>query len=122
MPGVLISVEAGLGSMVPVPHVAADAASIADSAASRAGAVTAYVASYNAGTVTPIATATNTAGPPIPVGKAPVAIRITPDGKTVYVANYDSGTVTPIATATNTAGPPIRAGDGPWAIAVTPDG
>ena len=32
---------------------------------------TAYVANFGSGTVTPIATATNTAGPPIPVGSSP---------------------------------------------------
>ena len=74
---------------------------------------TAYVFSVTSDTVTPITTATNTAGPPIPVGAAPAAIAITPDGKTAYVANYDSGTVTPITTATNTAGPPIPVGERP---------
>ena len=72
--------------------------------------------------MTPIATATNTAGPPITVGSDPQAIAITPDGKTAYVANIGSDTVTPIATATNTAGPPITVGNSPDAIAITPDG
>ena len=70
--------------------------------------------------MTPIATATNTAGPPITVGSEPDAIAITPDGKTAYAANFGSGTVTPIATATNTAGPPITVGSEPIAIAITP--
>ena len=74
---------------------------------------TAYVVNGDSGTVTPIATATNTAGPPIPVGSDPGVIAITPDGKTAYVANRGSGTVTPIATATNTAGPPITVGSLP---------
>jgi YVTN family beta-propeller protein len=72
--------------------------------------------------VTPIATATNTAGPPIAVGNEPIRVAITPDGKTAYVTNIGSNTVTPIATATNTAGLPIRTGDEPGAIAITPDG
>jgi YVTN family beta-propeller protein len=72
--------------------------------------------------VTPITTATNTAGPPIAVGIDPEFIVITPDGKTVYVANGGSDTVTPITTATNTAGPPIAVGSLPDAIAITPDG
>ena len=76
----------------------------------------------SSGTVTPITTATNTAGPPIPVGNDPYAIAITPDGKTAYVANAGSGTVTPIATATNTAGAPIPVGKDPYVIAITPDG
>ncbi|HSZ31003.1 MAG TPA: putative Ig domain-containing protein [Pseudonocardiaceae bacterium] len=72
--------------------------------------------------MTPIATATNTPGPPIPVGSEPNEITITPDGKTVYVANAGSDTVTPIATATNTPGPPITTGNSPRAMATTPDG
>ena len=63
--------------------------------------------------MTPIQTAANTAGPPIPVGHNPRAIAVTPDGKTAYVSNGDDGTVTPIRTATNTAGAPIPAGSGP---------
>jgi DNA-binding beta-propeller fold protein YncE len=70
-----------------------------------------------AGTVTPISTATNTAGPAIKVGKYPFAIAIAPDGLTAYVANYGAGTVTPISTATNGAG---AVGHGPIAIAITP--
>jgi YVTN family beta-propeller protein len=69
--------------------------------------------------VTPIATATNTAGAPIPVGTTPIAIA--PDRSTAYVANQ-AGTVTRIITATNTAGPPITVGSLPYAIAITPDG
>jgi YVTN family beta-propeller protein len=74
------------------------------------------------GTVTPIATATNTPGAPIEVGSQPWAFAITPDGKTAYVINFASASVTPIATATNTPGPPIPVGQGPRAIAITPDG
>ena len=70
----------------------------------------------------PIATAANTAGPPIEIGNHPDGIAITPDGKTVYVANINSGTVTPIETATNTAGTPIEVGEGARAIVITADG
>ena len=80
----------------------------------------AYVANDGSGTVTPITTATNTAGKPVKVGLHPGQIVITPDGKTVYVDSY-RGTVVPIRTATNTAGQAIRAGQG-GALAVTPDG
>jgi YVTN family beta-propeller protein len=72
--------------------------------------------------VTPIATATNTAGTPIRTGRVPDDIAITPDGKTVHVANSGLGTVTPIRTATNTAGTPITTGSLPYALAITPDG
>ncbi len=40
--------------------------------------VTAYVVNSGSGTVTPISTATNTAGKAIKVGPGPVAIAITP--------------------------------------------
>jgi YVTN family beta-propeller protein len=81
--------------------------------------VTAYVANLGSGTVTPIRTATNTAGPAIPVGVGAGGIAITPNGKTAYVVKT-SGTVTPIRTATNTAGPPIPVGGLPESIAITP--
>jgi len=84
-------------------------------------APTLYVSNGRGGTVTPIATATNTPGTPIEVGEGAGAFVITPDGKTAYVVVWgEPGTVVPIATATNTPGPPIRVGDGPYAIAVTP--
>ncbi len=43
------------------------------------------VVNAQSNTVTPIATATNTAGPPITVGTGPTAIAITPNGATAYV-------------------------------------
>jgi DNA-binding beta-propeller fold protein YncE len=73
--------------------------------------------------VTPIATGTNTPGPPITVGGGPAAIAVTPDSKTVYVVNYGSGktagTVTPITIATNQAGRPVHVGQGVVTIAIT---
>jgi len=75
---VLISLGAGLASVPPVPHAVADAASLAGSPAASLGGparpITAYVANIISGTVTPIATATNTAGPPITTGTQPIAI------------------------------------------------
>jgi YVTN family beta-propeller protein len=46
------------------------------------GTATVYVANAGSGTVTPIAIADNRAGPAIKVGDNPLAIAITPDGKT----------------------------------------
>lgn len=83
---------------------------------------TAFVVSSQAGTVTPVAVATHTAGKPIRVGRDPDAIALTPDERTALVANSGSGTVTPIDTATRTARPAIAVGQDPRAIAVTPDG
>ena len=74
------------------------------------------------GVVTPVNIATGTAGTPITVGPMPMAIAITPDGKTAYVANEGSNTVTPITVATGTAGTPITVGSTPDAIAITPNG
>ncbi len=72
----------------------------------------------------PIHVGTNTAGPAIPVGLAPVGVAFTPDGTTAYVANTGSGTVTPIDVATNRPGAPIRLplGTGPFYVTFTPDG
>jgi hypothetical protein len=79
---------------------------------------TASAASGNGYAVTPISTATNTAGKPIRIG-SDVTIVITPDGKTVYAATW--GKVIPISTATNTPGKPIHIVFGlPQAIAITP--
>ena len=89
---------------------------------------TVYVSNGRGGTVTPIATATNTPGLPIPVGRGPGLIVITPDGRTAYVTSNESAVV-PIDTATGTPGAPIRVGvdrpglhDQPDGIAITPDG
>lgn len=68
---------------------------------------TAYVTSDD-DLVMPIATATNTPGKPIEVGRHPDGIAITPDGKTVYVAN--------------TFGTADQGRQRPVAVAITPDG
>src|SRR6516165_7271315 len=75
-----------------------------------------YVANTSSrpGTVTPISTATNTAGKPIRAGGTPSAMVVTPDGRTIYVGNYSPGTVTPISAVTNTVGRPIKIGSIPY--------
>src|SRR5450755_953623 len=97
-------------------------AGAAASPACRTHPVIAYVVNPASGTVTPIRTATNTALTAIKVGIAPLAIAITPNGKTAYVASALLNAVTPISTATDTAGKPIGVGDYPWDIAITPNG
>jgi YVTN family beta-propeller protein len=95
------------------------------SPASAASGWIAYVANENDGSVTPIDTATNTAGSAITVGSGtsfPFGIAITPDGKTAYVADDGSSSVTPITTATSTAGTAIPVGLDPQKVAVSPDG
>jgi DNA-binding beta-propeller fold protein YncE len=79
--------------------------------------------------VIPVATATNTPGKPIKIGGTPVAIAITPDGKTAYIATAayiarscagcPVGTLIPVSTATNTPGKPIKIGRVPEAIVIT---
>jgi YVTN family beta-propeller protein/autotransporter-associated beta strand protein len=88
-----------------------------------------YVTNTSNGTVTPLDTATNTAGTPIQVGPNPFGIAITPNGKTVYVATVETigfpgaeGFVTPINTATNTAGAQIPVGPNPRGLAMSSDG
>ncbi len=89
IPAVLVSLAAGLGSLV----AGADAARIAGSPAGPATPVTAYVANIASETVTPIATATGTAGPPINVGRDPDAIAITP-GTVTQAPVFTSGSGT----------------------------
>ena len=107
-------------ALVSVAGARSSAAASALGEGHRCASHIAYVANTGSGTVTPISTRTNTAEPAIPVGQNPVAIAMTPDGRTAYVANASSNTVTPISTRTNTAGPAIPVGDGPDGIAITP--
>jgi DNA-binding beta-propeller fold protein YncE len=71
-----------------------------------------------AGEVTPIATATNTPGTPVKVGCIPLAVAITPDGRTMYVSS-EAGTVTPVATATDQTAKPVMI-ESPQEIVIAP--
>ena len=125
-----------LGSVVPV-DLATNAASapikipqpsfssLETTAAATPNGRTVYELAMTGGvgaTVTPIDTATNTAGPTIALnGLEDTGIAVAPDGTTAYVST-DSGVV-PISTATNTAGKLINTGrSGSWAMAFTPNG
>jgi YVTN family beta-propeller protein len=83
---------------------------------------TAYV--LNSDGLTPIDTATNTAGTPIPVNAGLIAIA--PNGATAYVTDPGSDSVTPIDLATNAAETPIAINasppNAPSFIAITPNG
>jgi YVTN family beta-propeller protein len=59
----------------------------------------AYITNDGSGNVTLIDTATNTVIDTVPVGKAPFAVAVSPNGGTVYVANIASSSagVEPIA-------------------------
>jgi YVTN family beta-propeller protein len=97
---------------------------LAVAGAASAVANTAYVANQSGNSVTPIDTATNTAGTAIAlaVGSSPGAVAITPDGATAYVVNNNLDNVSPIDTASNTVGTAIPVGSIPTGIAITPDG
>jgi YVTN family beta-propeller protein len=116
--GVTLTVSACLAAVQQVPQAVA----VETSAAWPFSQGTIYVVNNSSDTVTPISVATNTALPAIQVGGSPVAIAVTPDGKTAYVANEFGGDVTPIDVATQTAGNVIRVPFLPQDIAVTPDG
>jgi predicted alpha-1,2-mannosidase len=81
---------------------------------------TAYVSNYSDNTVTPVDTATNTAGPAIPVGGGPDGM-ITVDGK-LFVANNNTNNVTVIDTTTNAVLATIPVGGVAADVAATPDG
>ncbi len=70
--------------------------------------------------MTPVNLTDNKAGRPVPVGRFPRVIAITPDGRTVYVVGND--TVTPIRTSTGRPLSRIRVGRNSRAIAITPNG
>jgi YVTN family beta-propeller protein len=122
----------GTGSVIPVSTSTYRVGAQIKVAASVPGAMlitpngkTLYVGDWISGTVTPICTATDTAGRPIKTGANPffVTMAITPNGKTVYVVNEEPyGTVTPITTAANRAGKNIKVGQTPGAIVITPNG
>src|SRR5580700_12196754 len=83
----------------------------------------AYVVNSGDGTVSVIDTATNTVvGLPIPVGKEPFGVDVTPDGKHAYVANRGSNNVSVVDTATNMVVATVVVGNVPFNVAVTPDG
>ncbi len=87
----------------------------------------AYVTNYNddAGTtVTPIDTATNTAGAAITVGTGPQGVAITPDGMFAYVANFTTHSISVINTLTNevVATIPLTGQSDTAYVAITPNG
>ncbi len=57
---------------------------------------TAFVSIWNAGTVLPVDLARGVVGRPIPVGKNPEGLAISPDGSTVVVADSDSDSLSVI--------------------------
>ena len=85
---------------------------------------TALVTNAGSGTVSTIDVKTRTKNPTdITVGPTPVAVAITPNGKTAFVTHPISGTVSTIDVKTRTKNPTdITVGPMPVAVAVTPNG
>jgi gliding motility-associated-like protein len=82
----------------------------------------AYIANFNANSVSVVNTATNTIIATIQVGSNPVGVSVSPDGKRVYVTNEQSNTVSVIDATNNTVITTIPVGKFPYGIAVSPDG
>ncbi|MFG2864703.1 IPT/TIG domain-containing protein [Streptomyces sioyaensis] len=58
----------------------------------------------------------------IPVGHAPIAAALTPDGRHVYVTNFGSSSVSVIDTSTRSVITAVGVTSGPWGVTVAPDG
>jgi YVTN family beta-propeller protein len=81
-----------------------------------------YVANQIDGTVSVIATASNSVTATVTVGSSPQGVVVTPDGSKAYVANFGSNNVSVITTASNTVAGAIPVGTSPYGVATTPDG
>ena len=81
-----------------------------------------YTSNATSDDVSPIDTATNTAGAAIPVGATPLDVALTPDGTRAYVPNQNSDNVSVIDTTSNTLAATIPLMTNPGAAVVTPDG
>ena len=90
----------------------------------------AYVADFYYDDVEVFATATGRLLDTIPVGMAPFALALSPNGKSLYTADQGDGSVYTINTVSDTvtstvgigAGPQVRYGDGPLGITTSADG
>jgi len=82
----------------------------------------AYIADNEFNTVSVINTTTDSVVATIPVGKAPFAVSVSPDGTRAYVCNWNSNNVSVINTATNAVITSIAVGDQPFGIVVSPNG
>jgi YVTN family beta-propeller protein len=128
----MIRLGTGAAPAVALALLAATAAGPAQAATSTAPVLTAWVSHQTTGGpngyVTPIDTATNTAGPHIGVGMAPRNMVASINGKTVYALVVGAepqspGSLIPISTATYKKGKPIKiVGGDPSADAITPNG
>jgi YVTN family beta-propeller protein len=80
------------------------------------------------GTVTAISTANNSITTAVKVGTDPVAVAVTPSGRTAFVAGVGSdedgspGTFMPVDLASGVAGKPVAMGTDPVAVVLAPNG
>jgi DNA-binding beta-propeller fold protein YncE len=115
-----VAAAAALGLLNLAGTAATAATGHATPTGRQAPPVTIYVVDAG-GSVIPVNTATNTAGPPINVGSDPAYIAITPNGKTAYALCTFPGFLFPL-TATGARGKDISVGNypEPVAMAITP--
>lgn len=109
------------------PTRIADIGEVATGAGSMSVAVTnsrAYVANYNARTISVIDTINGVKITDIMLANPPIAVAVTPDGSKVYVADDTSNLITVVNGTTNQLLAPIDFGSGryPLALTVAPDG
>jgi YVTN family beta-propeller protein len=112
------------GTPIRVPEAVGDGPFVTNAAAGPGGR-TIYAVGFDGGTgstVTPIDTATNTAGPTITIGNAAAVQRfaVAPDGKAAYMSAAEGLFRISFATSTASKLPGCRCGYG--AIAFTPNG
>ncbi|GAA3961122.1 MBG domain-containing protein [Mucilaginibacter dorajii] len=81
-----------------------------------------YIANLSSNTVSVISTATNALLTTIPVGIAPIAVVVSPDGSRAYVVNNGSASVSIINTATNEVISTIGVAASPNGVAISPNG
>jgi len=90
------------------------------------GSETSWVANTLTNTVQRINAAGQSAGPPIPVFRAPTDLKLTPDGTALLVLSYGDGVhpgaLTSINTTTSKAGTPINVGADPRDLTLSPAG
>ena len=90
------------------------------------GSETSWVANSLNDTVQRLDVAAQTAGPPIPVSRAPSDMKLTPDGRTLLVLSFGDGRhpgmLTAIDTSTSAEQTPISVGAGPSDLTLTSTG
>lgn len=104
-----------LGATLPVGNCPAGIAFAPDGSK-------AYVLNAADSTITPIDTATFSAGPAFPAGVSiPIFVAVTPDGQSIVTAGATSNTLAVISTANTASIKTVAVGGSPQGVAVLPD-